>query len=76
VSPASLGSSANAGRTKNSRLPLVLTVAKNAQQVTIAPVAALLQQRKLAQQALTALPLEPRNYLTATHAQMALLQTL
>ena len=54
----------------------MLTVAKNAQQVTIAPVAALLRQRKLAQQALTALPLEPRNYLTATHAQMALLQTL
>jgi len=54
----------------------MLTVAKNAQQVTIAPVAALLQQRKLAPQVLTALPQEPRNYLTATHAQMALLQTL
>jgi hypothetical protein len=72
----SLDLSVNAGPTKNSHLPSVLMVAKNAQQVTIAPVAVLLQRRRLALLALTALQQQQRNYPTAIPAPMAVPQIL
>ena len=51
-------------------------VAKNAQQVIIAQVVALLQRLKLAPQALTEVQQQQRNYLTAIPAPMAVPQIL